>query len=132
MQSFLFLILLAFGMSNQNQASLTITFTGIKKPQGQLMVALNDVEGKMVDGYIVPVAKTGELVYTIKGIKPGKYTLAAYHDINKDEKLNTNLVGIPTEPYGFSNNARGTFGPPSLEDQTFAVTGETKMAITLK
>lgn len=96
------------------------------------MVALNDVNGNMVQGYQVPVSKAGNLVYTIKDIAPGKYTMAVFHDINKDEKLNTNLVGIPTEPYGFSNNARGTFGPPSLKEQTFTVSAETKMAITLK
>ena len=126
--SFIFSI----NLTMQDSASLTLTFSGIKKPKGQLMVALNDVEGKMIQGYQVPVTKTGDLVYTIKNIKPGKYTMAVFHDINMDEKLNTNMLGIPTEPYGFSNNARGTFGPPSLADQTFSVSSETKMSITLK
>ena len=126
--SFIFSI----NLTMQDSASLTLTFSGIKKPIGQLMVALNDVEGKMIQGYQVPVTKTGDLVYTIKNIKPGKYTMAVFHDINMDEKLNTNMLGIPTEPYGFSNNARGTFGPPSLADQTFSVSSETKMSITLK
>ena len=85
------------------------------------MLALRDTKGEMVEGYIVPVTKTGSVVYTIKNVKTGKYTIAAYHDINKDEELNTNMVGIPKEPYGFSNDARGTFGPPSLKDQTFTV-----------
>ena len=58
--------------------------------------------------------------------------MAFFHDINKDEELNTNMVGIPKEPYAFSNNARGTFGPPSLEDQTFKVKGDVKMTIELK
>jgi len=96
------------------------------------MVALNDVNGKMVEGYKVAVTKPGELTYTLKNLKAGKYTLAVYHDANSDEKLNKNMLGIPTELYGFSNNARGTFGPPSFADQTFTVSGETKMAIALK
>jgi uncharacterized protein (DUF2141 family) len=35
--------------------------------------------------------------------------------------LNTNLFGIPTEGFAFSNNAMGSFGPPSYESCTFVV-----------
>lgn len=118
--------------SVQETASITITFTNIKTAKGQLMVALNDTKGEMVQGYVVPVTKTGSIVYTIKDVNPGKYTMAVFHDLNKDEELNTNMVGIPKEPYGFSNNARGTFGPPSLADQTFTVQGATSLSIALK
>jgi uncharacterized protein (DUF2141 family) len=132
MTALLLSVLISLGLSNQNTASLTLTFSGIKTGKGQLMVALNDVNGKMVEGYKVAVTKPGTLVYPIKNLKPGQYTMAVFHDINSDEELNTNMVGIPKEPYGFSNNARGTFGPPSFADQTFTISGETKMAITLK
>jgi uncharacterized protein (DUF2141 family) len=30
-------------------------------------------------------------------------------------------MGIPKEGFGFSNNAKGTFGPPSLEKMIFEV-----------
>ncbi len=123
---------MASWFSPAEQASITITFKNIKKAKGQILVALRDTKGEMLDGYIVPVTKTGSITYTIKDVKPGKYTIAAYHDINKDEELNTNFMGIPNEPYGFSNDARGTFGPPSFEDQTFTVGGDVKMSITLK
>lgn len=116
----------------QQTATLTITFTNIQTAKGQLMIALNDTKGSMVNGYIVPVTKAGNVTYTIKDVKPGAYTLAVFHDINKDETLNTNLVGVPKEPYGFSNNARGTFGPPSLAEQTFTVTDKTSLSIALK
>ena len=53
----------------------------------------------------------------------GSYALAVYHDRNNNGKLDRNLVGIPLEPYGFSNNARGILGPPSFEDARFQVTG---------
>jgi len=117
---------------NASEADLTINFSNIKKDKGQLMVALRDTKGEMVKGVKVPVTKTGTISYTITGIKLGNYTLAVYHDINSDEELNTNMVGLPTEPYGFSNNARGTFGPPSLKDQTFSISGNTTISITLK
>ncbi len=79
---------MASWFSPEEQASITITFKNIKKAKGQIMVALRDTKGEMLDGYIVPVTKTGSITYTIKDVKPGKYTIAAYHDINKDEELN--------------------------------------------
>jgi uncharacterized protein (DUF2141 family) len=118
--------------STAQNASITITFSGIKEAKGQIMLALNNANGEMVEGFKIPVSKVGEINYTIKNVKPGTYTIAAFHDKNKDDKLNTNMLGLPTELYGFSNNARGTFGPPSLKDQSFEVKENTTLKITLK
>lgn len=129
---FISLLSLSSFLPLQETGSIHLTFTNIQEAKGQIMVALNDTKGEMIEGYLVPVTKTGSLNYTIENVAPGKYTMAFFHDINKDEELNTNMVGIPKEPYAFSNNARGTFGPPSLEDQTFTVKGDVKMTIELK
>lgn len=56
-------------------------------------------------------------------IPPGVYALSAFHDKNANGKLDTNLLSIPSEDYGASNNARGSFGPPSFEDAKFAYRG---------
>jgi uncharacterized protein (DUF2141 family) len=61
-------------------------------------------------------AKVSALSFTFKDVPPGKYAASAFHDVNGNEKLDTNFVGMPVEPYGFSRDARGTFGPPSFED----------------
>jgi uncharacterized protein (DUF2141 family) len=42
-----------------------------------------------------------------------------YHDENKNGKLDTNFLGIPTEDYGYSNNVSAWFGPPSWERAKF-------------
>lgn len=113
-------------------AEITFVFSNITEAKGQIMIALNDASGKLVSGHKVPVTKTGEIKFVLKDVKKGSYTVASFHDVNKDEKLNTNMIGLPTEKYGFSNNARGTFGPPSLSAQKFEVSGNTEMRITLK
>ena len=41
----------------------------------------------------------------------------------KNEKLDTNFFGIPKEQFGFSNNAKGRFGPPSFESASFELDG---------
>ncbi len=63
--------------------------------------------------------KMVELVYT--GLEPGTYALKIFQDLDGDKKLGTNKLGIPKEPFGFSNDAMGSFGPPSFEDASFQV-----------
>ena len=58
----------------------------------------------------------GESVWRISPKQlPSKIAVAAFHDENDDGMLNRNRVGIPTERYGFSQNARGVTGPPSFK-----------------
>lgn len=50
----------------------------------------------------------------------GEYAVKVFHDANENEKLDMGLMG-PKEAYGFSNNARGRFGPPSYADAKFVL-----------
>ncbi len=57
----------------------------------------------------------------------------AFHDVDSDGRLDTLPIGLPTEPYGFSNNARGTFGPPAWRQATFGLTtGGARQVIRLR
>ncbi len=55
----------------------------------------------------------------IEDVLPGQYAIAFFQDVNGDGTLNRSKLGIPSEPYGFSNNARGLFGPPSFKAASF-------------
>ena len=78
-----------------------------------------------------PAAKAGDLVFA--GLAPGEYAIAAFHDEDRDGDLNTNLLGMPTEGYGFSNEARGTFGPPGFDAAAFTIkAGENRPAVTVR
>ena len=44
----------------------------------------------------------------------GEYVVAVFQDENGNQKLDTNLMGIPREPYGFSQDAIGAMGPPDF------------------
>lgn len=57
-------------------------------------------------------------------IPPGTYALAVIHDENMDGKLGTNLLGVPTEGYGFSNGAKASMSAPSFEDASFSYDGQ--------
>lgn len=53
-------------------------------------------------------------VVLLGDLAPGRYALFAMHDANGNGDLDRNLIGIPTEDYGFSNGAKGVVGPPSF------------------
>lgn len=59
---------------------------------------------------------------SVTGLPPGRYVIAAFQDTNGDGKLSLNPVGIPREPFGFSNNARARFGLPSFDAAAFSLT----------
>jgi uncharacterized protein (DUF2141 family) len=60
----------------------------------------------------------------IDGLVAGTYAIAVFQDLNEDGILNKGAFGVPSEPYGFSNNARGQFGPPSFETAAFRCSHE--------
>lgn len=65
-------------------------------------------------------------------LSAGQYAVRLYHDENNNQKLDSNLLGIPRERYGYSNNVRGWMGEPSFERQLFPVASDTTITIKIK
>ena len=83
----------------------------------------------IVDGTIVMVeAGTSTFEYELPA---GQYAVGIFHDVNLNNKMDNNFLGLPKEQFGFSNNARALFGPPSYEDAAFELKGVTKQSIDL-
>ena len=113
------------GSAPENDASLTVTVDGLA-PQGAVMMALFADEpnwngGDAVEGRRVAV-EGSTVTVEFAALPAGDYAIRFYHDVDGDGELDTNLMGIPSEPFGFSNNARGNFGPASWADSVFTVT----------
>ncbi len=70
-------------------------------------------------GKEVDVKNKGAMEIEIPGLAPGRYALAVFHDLNGNGKLDTNLVGVPTEPYAFSNGAVAKWSSPTFEEAAF-------------
>ena len=64
---------------------------------------------------------------------PGTYALAVIQDENSNGKLDTNLLGIPTEGYGFFKRCHGlVLGTPLFSDASFSYNEQSlDMTITL-
>lgn len=65
------------------------------------------------------------------GLPPGRYVLKSFADENGNGKLDTNLVGLPTERYGFSNDAKGRMGPPAFDAAAVPLDADSSIAFRL-
>lgn len=118
-------------------AKLTVEITNVKVGNGPVMVAVWRDEAKFLNG--APYRKAsaesvqGTVTVTFDDLEPGTYAVSSYQDENKNGKLDRNFVGKPKEPYGFSNDARGKFGPPKFRDAKFELKPEgQKIAVRLE
>jgi uncharacterized protein (DUF2141 family) len=75
--------------------------------------------------------KDGKAEYIFRDIPFGSYAVKVIHDENENRKLDRKLFGIPSEEYGFSNNAWATFGLPKFEEAAF-ILNKPEMSINIK
>lgn len=120
------------------EGRLVVELKGLKSPRGSVALALfDDAESfdsrrDAVRSEFVPLRKK-RLRWVVDGLAPGHYALVAYHDRNDNGELDRRAFGIPAEPYAFSNDARGRFGPPGFEAARFEIgPGSTRVKLRLK
>ncbi len=125
---FLFFLILILNTSiiTTNEAVLILEVTGLDlSKKGNLRIGVFKKNGfpeadKVHLGKIIPVSSSNMKV-TISKLEVGTYGIAVLQDQDKNGKMTTNLVGYPIEPYGFSNNKFGKFGPPDFSDVSFTL-----------
>ena len=108
-------------------ATLSLSIMGLK-PKGQIMVLLFDAERSWnaKAGAVREIKRRVSAAATeivVEGLAAGHYGAMVFQDLNLDGRMNFNLVGMPLEPYGFSNNSRGLFGPPAWRRAAFRFGG---------
>ena len=111
---------------------LVVNVQGIRAQTGLLKVAVVD-SLEAFDGKAAPVQADGAPPkgevsrFVFKDLKPGTYAVMITHDENGNGKLDSNLIGMPVEGYGFSNNPR-VMRKPTWEEVRFDI-GNTDVAI---
>ena len=126
LQAMLFALIFSTGSS----ASVFVNISNIREIKGNLMIGVyksqNEIEKrkdcKDCKGF-KEIILAHEASVEIKDLQPGWYMIAIYQDLNSNENLDANFMGIPIEPYGFSLNRMGMFGP-SFEKSKFYYDGK--------
>ena len=62
----------------------------------------------------------------------GEYAITLFVDFNGNKKIDKNILGIPKEPYGFSNNVIGNMSAPTFDQAKFLISGPTTQNIKLR
>ncbi|MCH9029352.1 MAG: DUF2141 domain-containing protein [Bacteroidetes bacterium] len=120
----LFQFLLAQNNQTEKTGKLTVVITGLENDDGEVLITVSnsreDYESDDPSFIWVNVKiENRKAEYTFEELPFGEYGIKLFHDENMDGELDSNFLGIPTEDYGFSNNARGTFGPADYDDAKF-------------
>jgi len=112
-----------------SQYTLTIEIADLRNNNGNVLYELFDKDHKSLK-LGTETIKNKKSVIVIENLKPGKYGFNYIHDENKNRKLDTKMVIIPKEGYGYSNNVEAKFGPPAFEKWIFELKDNMKMFCT--
>jgi uncharacterized protein (DUF2141 family) len=116
-------------------ADLRVTVSNGPAVPATLYVALFDTAealaaDKALAAQTLPM-RDGKAQLVFAGLPPGRYVLKSFADENGNGKLDTNLVGLPIERYGFSNDAKGRMGPPTFDAASVPVDADSSIAFGL-
>lgn len=119
---------------------LRVTIRGLEPGIGRIYIQLianaRDFEsrnGAVLRSEIHPVPAADTAIISFHGVPVGTYAVKVFQDLSGNGKLDKDFLGIPKEPFGFSNDAMGRTGPPTFAAASFRYTGGEQTAlITLK
>jgi uncharacterized protein (DUF2141 family) len=117
---------------------IEVTMTGFKNQEGNARVAVfldaggwPDEESSVFATAVVPISD-GQALAFFEEVPAGPFAVSVFHDKDGNGELDSDTLGIPSEDYGFSRDARNMFGAPSFKEARIELAaGETKQ-ITIR
>jgi uncharacterized protein (DUF2141 family) len=108
----------------QEKFDLKVVVTNIKIQKGLVVIGIYDNPTEYLKkgkAYKLSSHQVNgnQLEINVKNIPKGTYAISLYQDVNSDAEFNTNVVGIPLEPYGFSNGFNRKWSKPTFDDCKF-------------
>lgn len=102
--------------------TLVVEMYGFRSDEGRALAAVYTSKPGFPDDGNRAVAKQTSTIKdrraqaVFESVPSGYVAVSVLHDLNGDFKMNTNFLGMPSEGYGASRDARGNFGPPGWDD----------------
>ena len=129
-------MLLLIAPFKSEQPKLTIQIHNIKSMKGSIKIGIFNThkdfleKNSAIRNYSIDV-KEATATFVISDLPKGDYAVSMYHDENSDDICNRTFIGIPKEPYGFSNNFKPKFAAPKFEDCKFTFSKNQTLKINL-
>ena len=119
-----------------NAADLRVMVTNGPPRPATLYIALFDTADSFSASRAMMSQKVemhgGVAQWVFSGLPEGRYAIKSFADENGNGKLDTNLIGLPVERYGFSNNARGRLAPSAFDAAAVHVNADSSISLELK
>lgn len=128
---FTFVVSLA-NAQQQKAFDIKVEVKNAKNDDGKMFFALYDNEKDFLKQEIkggIEVITNKTSIITFKNVPTGVYAVSVFHDKNDNGEMDTNGLGIPTENFGCSNNAKGFMGPPKWKNAKFELSDKDKNII---
>lgn len=134
----IFLFIIMFFMNEAQAFTLTVKLDNLSSDKGLIQyLVFSDEKGfpdkeeaSVLKGSL-PVSQIGTEL-SFPNLPKGTYAISLFHDENSNGKLDLNFLGIPKEDFGFSNNPKIFFGPPSFNKCSFELNSDQTVTIALK
>ena len=129
-------------------ANLALTIEGVRSDVGEVLIGVygdadgfkSAIDSSATKSALLPQAwrivgvslraKAGSQSIIFTQLPPGRYAVIAFHDENDNGLLDANVFGVPTEGYGFSNNAQGFLGAPSFDAAAVTI-GQADVSVSI-
>lgn len=120
MKTITILILIAISLTSiaQDSYKINVEIAELRNSEGEIHVEVYNKEKEVIKTLIVDI-ENKKCNFEITDLPKGEYAIRYFHDENKDNEINMKWDMIPTEGFGYSNNATGMFGEPDFEDWLF-------------
>jgi uncharacterized protein (DUF2141 family) len=128
MKYLLILTFIFLGQFKVQAETVQLKISNMNGEMGQLALAIynnassfpDDSKRAFATKFVAINTRLNSQVVTLD-LPAGDYAIAIFLDKNKNGSLDKNLVGVPKERFGFSNNPTIRFGAPSFSECEFNV-----------
>ena len=108
--------------------SLEIKINNLESNKGPIYIRiLDENENPVIVGTSTIINYSSEISFD--SISPGKYAIQFFHDENENQKMDFNIIGIPKEKFGSSNDVKPILGPPKFEKMLFEIYEDKKIVM---
>jgi len=114
--------------------AIRLVIAGVRPGHGDVKVAI------FTDGAAFPEPAGAVQTFSLPSSQPtleqgldlsSAFAVAVYQDVNGDGELSRSRLGIPVEPFAFSNNVMGQRGPPTFQQASVVVPGSATVPLTV-
>lgn len=116
------------GAAAQSGNDISVVVDGLRNDKGVVRCGLYASAvgfrepGKEMKGVAAPISG-GKATCVFNDVPPGSYAVAVFHAENNETQIETGMFGKPKQGYGFSRDAKGSFGPPSFDAAAYKYAG---------